>query len=192
MVSVRLELSNNVAVNNTGTSGHGILVKDIDDTTIDNNTLVGNDKGIYVYNSLNNTIARNLVLENAVGVQLSAGSTDERVYENSFIHNDMAVLAVTSQQVTWNASDHGNYWSGTQPADLDRDGVSEVRHRPAGLVEHLVYEHPQASVFANSPAFDAMRLAQSSFPVIESPGVVDHHPLTEPPHEDWRRYYARN
>jgi nitrous oxidase accessory protein len=192
MVSKRLELAGNVAVNNTGTSGHGILVKDIDDTVIRNNSLVANDKGIYVYNSLNNTIAGNLVLENRVGVQLTAGSVDERVHGNSFVHNDRAVLAVTSQQVAWNASERGNYWSGARVADLDRDGVSEVRHRPAGLVEHLVHEHPQAAVFAESPAFDAIRLAGSAFPVVDSPGVVDHHPLAEPPHEDWRRYYVRD
>ncbi len=192
MVSKRLSLTGNVAVNNSGTSGHGILVKDIDDTTIRNNSLVANDRGIYVYNSLNNTVAGNLVLENGVGVQLTAGSVEEQVHGNSFVHNDRAVLAVTSQQVAWNASERGNYWSGARVVDRDRDGVSEVRHRPAGLVEHLVHEHPQAAVFADSPAFDSIRLAESAFPVVDSPGVVDHHPLAEPPHDDWRRYYARD
>ncbi|MEF8843059.1 MAG: nitrous oxide reductase family maturation protein NosD [Haloarculaceae archaeon] len=192
MVSKRLELVDNVAINNTGTSGHGILVKDIDDTTMRNNSLVANDKGLYVYNSLNNSMAGNLVLENRVGVQLTAGSTEERVHGNSFLHNDRAVLAVTSQQVAWNASERGNYWSDARVVDPNRDGVSEVRHRPAGLVQHLVHEHPQAAVFAESPAFDSIRLAESAFPVVDSPGVVDHHPLAEPPHDDWRRYYARD
>jgi nitrous oxidase accessory protein len=192
MVSKRLEIVDNRAINNTGTSGHGILVKDIDDTEIRGNDLVANEKGIYVYNSLNNVIAGNLLLENDVGVHLTAGSVEERVYDNSFVHNDRPVLAVTSQQVAWNASDRGNYWASARTSDLDHDGVSEVRYRPAGLVENLVQRHPQAAVFANSPTFDAVRLAESSFPVIESPGVVDHRPLVNSPHDNWRRYYGRN
>jgi nitrous oxidase accessory protein len=63
-----------------------------------------------------------------------------------------------------------------------------VRHRPAGLVEYLETEQPQAAVFAASPAFDAVRLAESSFPVVEAPGIVDQRPLAEPHHDDWRKY----
>ncbi len=192
MVSERLDLENNTAINNTGESGHGILLKSIDETTIRNNTLVGNGDGIYVYNSLDNVIAGNLVLANDVGVHLAAGSVRETVYGNSFIHNDQPVRAVTSQQVAWNTTDRGNYWADARTVDRDDDGVSEVRYRPAGLVEHLVRRHPRAAVFANSPAFDAIRLAESSLPVVAAPGVVDHHPLVAPPHDNWRRYYARD
>jgi nitrous oxidase accessory protein len=190
MVSQHLRITDNVAVNNTGRSGHGILVKSIDDTQIRNNTVVGNEHGLYVYNSANNTIAGNLALENQVGVQLTAGSIEERVYGNSFINNRQAVLAVTPKQVAWNRTGYGNYWSDAQIVDRNRDGVSEVRHRPAGLVEQLVQTHPQAAVFANSPAFDAIRLARSTLPVVEARGVVDHHPLANPAHPNWRTYYA--
>ena len=191
MVSKRLVIQDNIAVNNSGQSGHGILVKSIDETTIRNNSLVANDKGMYVYNSLDNEITGNLVLENKVGIHLAAGSVREHVVGNSFINNDRTVLAVVSEQVTWNASNQGNYWSGARTLDLDNDGLSEVRHRPAGLIQHLVYENPQAGVFADSPAFDAIRLAESSFPVVEAPGVVDYYPLTTPAHDDWRKYYVR-
>jgi nitrous oxidase accessory protein len=190
MVSQHLRIEDNVAVKNTGQSGHGILVKSIDDTQIRNNTVVGNEHGFYVYNSANNTISRNLVLENQIGVQLTAGSITERVYGNSFINNRQDVLAVTPKQVAWNRSGDGNYWSNAQVVDRNRDGVSEVRYRPAGLVEQLVHEHPEAAVFANSPAFDAIRLARSTLPVVEARGVVDHHPLVRPKHPNWRTYYA--
>ncbi|HKJ59372.1 MAG TPA: nitrous oxide reductase family maturation protein NosD, partial [Halobacteriales archaeon] len=194
MVSKRLEIRNNTAVENRGTSGHGILLKSVDETTVEDNAVVGNGNGLYVYNSLDNRIAGNLVLENDVGVYLAAGSVREDVHGNSFIRNDRPVLAVVGEQVAWNGSDRGNYWSSARRSDVDRDGVNEVRHRPAGLVEHLTYEHPQATVFAGSPAFDAIRRAESAFPVIESPGVIDHHPLAEPPddHRNWRRYYVRD
>ncbi len=188
MVSQRLEIVNNIAVNNHGKSGHGILVKSIDKTTIRGNVLIGNKKGLYVFNSLDNVIADNLVMANDVGVHLLAGSVREEVYNNSFVRNDEPVRAVIGEQVEWNTSGVGNYWSGARTADVDGDGVSDVRYRPAGIVERLMVTKPIARVFADSPAFSAIRLAESSVPVIESPGVIDHHPRVEPNH-DWRSYY---
>ncbi len=45
MVSEELTLLNNTAVNNDGTSGHGILVKDVENSRIAGNDLVGNGNG---------------------------------------------------------------------------------------------------------------------------------------------------
>ena len=109
----------------------------------------------------------------------------------SFVRNDRPVLAVMSDQVHWNES-VGNYWSRANPTDIDDDGVGDTRYQPAGTVQQVTAEKPAARVFASSPAFDAVRLAESSVPVVQSPGVVDARPLTEPPHEDWRKYYERD
>jgi len=191
MVSKHLVIEDNVAVNNSGQSGHGILVKSIDDTDIRGNHLVDNENGLFVYNSVSNRIIGNLVVGNDVGVHIAAGSTDGTVTENSFIRNNRPVLAVMSDQVHWNES-VGNYWSRANPTDIDDDGIGDTRYQPAGTVQQVTAEKPAARVFASSPAFDAVRLAESSVPVVQSPGVVDARPLTEPPHENWRHYYERD
>ena len=185
MVSKRLELRDNVAVNNTGGSGHGILLKSIDDTQLVNNTLVGNGNGLYVYNSLDNRIAWNVVRDNDVGVHLTAGSVRETVTHNTFVGNRQPVYTVIGEQVVWNRS-VGNFWAGATRVDLDGDGVSEVRYRPAGAVERLTATTPEARLYVDSPAFEAIRRAESTVPLIETPGVVDHRPLIDPPHRDWR------
>ncbi|AGB39872.1 nitrous oxide reductase family maturation protein NosD [Natronococcus occultus] len=190
MVSANLTIVDNVAANNDGPSGQGILVKDVDRTELRDNAVVANRNGFYVYNAHGNEIVDNLVLENEVGVQFTAGSSDELVVGNSFVANGQSAYAPTTAQIAWNDSDRGNYWSDARAVDLDGDGLSETRHQPAGSVETLVREQPQAAVFAESPAFDAVRMAESSFPVIKSPGVVDHRPLAEPPHDDRRDDYA--
>ncbi|MFT4920910.1 MAG: nitrous oxidase accessory protein [Haloarculaceae archaeon] len=187
MVSNHLTIVDNVAVNNTGRSGHGLMMKSIDDSTVAGNHLVGNGKGLFVYNSLHNEIASNLMLANDVGVHLSAGSTDERIHHNTFVDNRDPVLADVGQQVTWNES-AGNYWANATVRDVDDDGISEVRHRPSGLVDRLRREHPQVAVFSRSPAVSVLELAESRVPLVESPGVVDHRPLATPVH-DWRQYY---
>ncbi|WP_459194242.1 nitrous oxide reductase family maturation protein NosD [Halosimplex sp. J119] len=190
MLSEGLEILNNTAVNNTGQSGHGIMVKGIDHSTIRGNHVVGNGNGLFVYNAVDNEIARNLVAGNAVGVHVSAGSVRAEVHHNTFARNRLQVRADLGQQVVWNES-AGNYWAGADARDVDDDGVSETRYRPAGMVQHLTGEHPKASVFTGSPAFEVVRLAERTLPVIEAPGVVDHRPLVDPPH-DWREYYDRS
>ncbi|MFD1587335.1 nitrous oxide reductase family maturation protein NosD [Halorientalis brevis] len=191
MVSKQLHIVDNTAINNSGQSSHGILLKGIDDTEIRNNTLVDNGNGQYVFNSMDNNITGNLHLANDVGIHLTAGSVRERVHHNSFIGNGEQVRPVIGEQVAWNASSSGNYWASARTADVDGDSVSELRYQPAGLVEQLVVDEPAAGLFVDSPAFHLIRLAESSVPVIESPGVVDHHPLVDSPHEDWRRFYER-
>ncbi len=189
MVSQNLTVEENVAIDNRGQSSHGILVKDIDRSEIRDNVLVDNGNGLYVYNSNENEIVDNLVLENDLGIHITAGSSGETVVGNSFIENDEAAFATSNSQVAWNDTERGNYWSEARTSDLDGDGTSEIRHQPAGAVERLVHDRPQAATFAESPAFDAVRMAESSFPVIESPGIVDHRPLAEPPHDEWREYH---
>jgi len=189
MLSEGLAIRNNTAVNNTGQSGHGILLKSIDHTTVRNNHVVGNENGLFVYNSLDNEIAYNLVAGNGAGVHLSAGSVRESVHHNTFARNRVQVRADVGARVVWNES-AGNYWAGAGVRDVDGDGISETRYRPAGMVQHLTDEHPAASVFTGSPAFEVVRLAERTLPVVEAPGVVDRRPLVEPPH-DWRDYYDR-
>ena len=191
MLSEEIAVVNNTAANNTGTSGHGLLLKRIDYSTIRGNTLVDNQRGIYSLNSADNEIRDNLVLGNRIGFHLTAGTSGERVVGNSFVGNGRHVQAVTSDTHVWNGSGRGNYWSDTTAADLDDDGVSELRYRPAGLVETLVRENPAAAVFTNSPAFEAIRRAERTLPIVDAPGVVDYHPLERSPH-DWRDHYARD
>ncbi|WP_149799003.1 nitrous oxide reductase family maturation protein NosD [Halorubrum xinjiangense] len=191
MVSEGLTVRNNTALRSDDTSGHGILAKDIEDSTIAGNHLVANRNGVYLYNAQGNRLVDNLIYRNEIGIHSAAESGSEVVAGNSFVRNGRAVRTARNSLVAWNGTDRGNYWSGAQVADRDGDGVSEIRHRPIGIVENLVADHPQAAAFANSPAFEAVRLAESSFPVIESPGVVDRRPLVEPNH-DWRAYEPRD
>jgi nitrous oxidase accessory protein len=189
MVSENLTVVDNVAVGNSGTSGHGILVKDIERSEIRGNEVVANGNGLYVYNAQDNAIVENLVLENGVGIHSTAGSGGQEVVGNTVVENDLAAVSTASGQVEWNDDERGNYWGDARTADVTGDGISDVRHQPAGTVERLLHDRPAAAVFAESPAFDAIRLAESSFPAVESSGVVDHRPLAEPTHEDWREYY---
>ncbi len=181
MVSQDLRIADNLAVSNHGGSGHGMLVKGIDDTTVEGNAFVGNVNGIYVYNSHRNDFHDNLFMGNDVGVHYTAASSDESVEGNSFVYNLQQVYTTTTEDKSWS----GNYWSDGRAADLTGDGDSDVMHRPSGAVEQMLRETPEAYVYADSPAFDAVRLAESTFPQWDTPGVTDRSPMETSPH-DWR------
>ncbi|OYR45209.1 nitrous oxide reductase family maturation protein NosD [Halorubrum sp. Eb13] len=192
MVSDSIEVVNNTAVANRGQSGHGILLKEIDRSVVRDNRLVANDDGIFLYNAQHNEVRGNLLYANGVGVHHSAGTSETTVAGNGFVENEEPVLTTTRDLVAWNGSDRGNYWSDARVADADGDGISDTRHRPAGAAQRLVQEHPAAAVFADGPAFDAIRLVESRFPAVETAGVVDHRPLADPVHdvEPYRPYAA--
>ncbi|OYR59312.1 nitrous oxide reductase family maturation protein NosD [Halorubrum halodurans] len=192
MVSEGVEATNNTAVANRGRSGHGILLKEIEDSVVRGNDLVANDRGLFLYNAQHNEVRGNLVYANGVGVHHSADTQGTVVVGNDFVGNGEQVLTTTRELLAWNGSARGNYWSDARVADSDGDGIGEARHRPAGAAERLVQEHPSAAVFANGPAFDAIRLVESRFPVVETAGVVDHRPLASPSHdlEPYRPYAA--
>lgn len=188
MVSNHLRIVNNTAFNNTGRSGHGILVKAIDHSIIRGNSVVANKNGFYIYNSINTTLTENLILANEVGINFQAGNRRTTIHGNTFVRNDQEVHIVVSRLLAWNTSTRGNYWGKARIVDLNNDGISELRYRPAGLVQDLIQDHPQAVIFARSPAFDAIQRAQKAFPVITSDGVVDYYPLSEPT-KNWRQWY---
>ena len=190
MVSENLVVTNNTAIDNAGSSGHGILVKDIDDSTIHDNVVVRNENGLYVYNSHGNAITGNLIAENSVGITVTASSQGETISGNTIAENGLQAYASAGADVDWNDSQAGNYWSNARAVDLDGDGTSEIRHQPSGAVERLVHERPATAVFAESPAADVVRLVESSFPLLEDRSVVDHHPLTDSPHGNWSDHYA--
>lgn len=190
MVSEQLTLDGNVALGNRGQSGHGLLFKSIDDTRVTDNHFVGNENGLFVYNSLRNVFKRNLIAHNEVGVHLTAGSVEETVANNSFVGNDRHALAVLGTAVTWNET-VGNYWSGERVTDLDGDGVGETTVRPAGRTAKLAARRPATRLFSNSPAVAAVRRAERTVPVLAGNGIVDRRPLTDPHTDDWRDYDAR-
>ncbi|MFC6771925.1 nitrous oxide reductase family maturation protein NosD, partial [Halorubrum pallidum] len=132
MVSEDIEVINNTAVANRGKSGHGILLKEIEETVVRGNDLAVNGNGLFMYNAQDNEVRDNLLYANGVGIHHSAGTRGTAVVANSFVGNDEQVLTTTRDLVAWNGTDRGNYWSGARVADTDNDGVSDVRHRPAG------------------------------------------------------------
>ncbi|GHD78677.1 nitrous oxide reductase family maturation protein NosD [Vogesella fluminis] len=172
-----------------GNSDHGIMLRTIQDSVIEDNIVAGNARGFFIYDAEYNTLRRNLVINNRTGVHLSAGSFRNSVYNNDFIHNREQVRYVASRDEPWGV-DGGNYWSNYLGWDQNGDGAGDVPYQANDVVDRLSWRHPQIKLLLASPAVHTLRLVARQFPLLRVPSIVDAHPALAPHHRDWRHWLA--
>ncbi|MCE1249584.1 MAG: nitrous oxide reductase family maturation protein NosD, partial [Comamonadaceae bacterium] len=107
-----MEVRNQEVRNNRawGNSDHGIMLRTLQDSVIEGNVVAGNNRGFFIYDVEYIQLNNNLVVDNTVGVHLSAGSTRNEVEGNDFIANREQVRYVGARDETWGQK-RGNYWS---------------------------------------------------------------------------------
>jgi len=177
MFSKQLEVAGNRAWNN---AEHGILFRSLYDSRIAGNTVAGNGKGFFLNDAHGNAIAGNQVSGNAIGVHLTAGSDDNRVWGNNFAANRTQVRFAWRYPIAWHEAGRGNYWSDYLGWDLDRDGVGDRPYHASNRMDALVFRYPQLRLLARSPVVLLLQALEARFPVLRPPSIVDRHPALHP------------
>lgn len=187
-----MEVRNQVVRNNRawGNSDHGIMLRTLQDSLIENNVVAGNTRGFFIYDVEYAELRGNLVVNNKVGVHLAAGSTRNRIEGNDFVANREQVRYVGARDETWGA-ESGNHWGNYLGWDRDGDGYGDVRYEANDLVDRLVWRHPGARLLFASPAVQALRLVSQQFPVLRVPSVVDPKPRMKPVHPTWSEWNGK-
>jgi len=182
---------------------YGILMNNITDSQILDNTIVGvrqprNERGegdinggdgkaIFIYNAQFNRIEGNRLEDSDIGIHLTAGSEDNRVVKNAFVANRRQVKYVATRAQEWSADGRGNYWSDYLGWDLEEDGIGDRAYEPNDAMDRLLWRHPSARVLMDSPAVLALRWVQRAFPVFRPQGVRDSAPLMQAPEPATKR-----
>ncbi|MBC7684869.1 MAG: nitrous oxide reductase family maturation protein NosD [Bdellovibrionales bacterium] len=184
-----MEVRNLVVRNNIawGNEDHGIMLRTIQDSVIEHNVVAGNGRGFFVYDAEYNLLRNNVVLNNRVGVHLSAGSSNNQVDGNDFIGNEETVKFVASRDVAWGRT-QGNYWSNYSGWDQDGDGAGDVAYEASDLVDRLNWQYPLVKLVLTSPAVQTLRFVARQFPVLRAPSVVEAHPRMRPNNPNWSRW----
>jgi len=172
-----------------GNTDHGIMLRTIQDSVIEDNVVAGNDRGFFIYDAEFNVVRHNLVSHNRTGVHLSAGSSNNQVEGNDFIGNEEQVKFVAAHDVEWGRQ-QGNYWSNYGGWDQDGDGVGDVPYEANDLVDRLNWQYPLVKLVLSSPAVQTLRLVARQFPLLRAPSIVDRHPRTRPLNPEWSRWNA--
>ncbi|MBS0436864.1 MAG: nitrous oxide reductase family maturation protein NosD [Proteobacteria bacterium] len=192
-----MEVRDNIVRNNRtwGNSDHGIMLRTMQDSLIENNIVAGNQRGFFIYDVEYVTLRGNLVVDNAIGVHLSAGSTRNVVQGNDFVANREQVRYVGARDEAWGASrgarEGGNHWSNYRGWDRDGDGIGDVPYEANDLIDRLQVRYPAMALLMGSPSVQALRLVGQQFPVLRVPSVVDAHPRMTPSNPNWSPWRGR-
>ena len=142
---------------------------------------LGPEKCVFIYNANRNRFTDNRFEGCAIGIHFTAGSEGNVMSGNAFIGNRTQVKYVGTRDLDWSVDGRGNYWSDNPAFDLDGDGIADGPYRPNDLIDTVLWTAPQAKILVNSPAVQTIRWAQTQFPALLPGGVVDSHPLMQPP-----------
>lgn len=191
MSSRRLKIQNNTS---TDSEDYGFLLNFITQSDISGNRIknvwtkpehkvLGRDgKGLFVYNSGYNTISNNTVDTAEIGIHLTAGSENVKVYGNSFINNPIQVKYVSNKKQEWSLNGKGNYWSNYLGWDMNSDQIGDITFEPNDGIDKLLWQYPEMKMLMDSPAVIILRWVQRQFPILKPPGVKDSFPLMQSPH----------
>lgn len=154
-------------------------IKDV--WTLPENKVLGREgKGLFIYNSAYNTISHNRIDTAEIGIHLTAGSENGKIFGNSFINNPVQVKYVSNRKQEWSQNGVGNYWSNYLGWDLDNNSIGDTVFEPNDGIDKMVWKYPEAKVLLDSPSVLMLRWIQKQFPVLKPAGVKDSHPLMSP------------
>lgn len=173
MYTSHVEIINNRFEDNWGSSAYGMLLKEINRSTIVGNEFYNNSVGLYIEATSRNEFRDNTFRQNGWAVKLMANSTDNLFTQNNFIANSFEVA--TNSMKNYNEFNK-NYWSHYEGYDLNRDGIGDVPHRPVRLFSILVEKQPQSLLLLRSLLIDILDAAERIMPALTPETLVDSQP----------------
>ncbi|WP_246143284.1 nitrous oxide reductase family maturation protein NosD [Colwellia echini] len=172
---------------------YGFLLNFLTESTLNNNHIKNvwpnpgkkaqgrEGKGLFIYNSSFNTLKNNIITNAEIGIHLTAGSENSKIFNNSFIDNPTPVKYVSNNKQHWSHNHSGNYWSNYLGWDINNDGIGDTVFEPNDNIDKLAWQYPEMQVIIDSPAILILRWIQRQFPVLKPQGIKDSYPLMNPP-----------
>ena len=184
MFARNCEVTDNRAVANRR---HGILLKQVEHSLFARNSVSGQNRGFFVQQAVGNRFDGNEISQNDIGLYLSNQSEENIFTGNAFVDNTEQVWQPIDEfekgrQASNQFSDHGrgNFWSDYTGSDANHDGIGDTPYHQTDAFGYIVNRHPEARVFALSPATTLLRKGEELLPVLDSQGVTDPGPLMQP------------
>jgi nitrous oxidase accessory protein len=166
---------------------HGILLKQVEHSRFARNEITGQNRGFFIQQAVANRFEENLISQNDIGLYLSNQSEENIFTGNSFVANTEQVWQPTDEfekgrlaSNQFSENGRGNFWSDYTGADANHDSIGDTPYHQTDAFGYIVNRHPEARVFALSPAAALLRKGEELVPLLDVPGVSDPAPLMEP------------
>lgn len=178
MYSQRIVFRRNQFIRNRGFASVGLLLKACDDVLAEDNLLADNARGLFMEGSSRNILRRNVIAGSDAAVVLYDSVSQNRFESNSFVSNRTPLLLVGTRTDTIFT---GNYYTTNLEPDLDGDGASDRAFTLGSVFDHFRGNVIAADLLVDTPAAEALGLAERTFPVLRKIAVADDHPLAKAP-----------
>lgn len=178
MYSNHVEMKENLFTENWGDSNYGLLLKELNDGTIINNTFSYNTTAILIEGSNRMDVKNNLLESNGWAMKVSANSYENVFLENVFLGNSFD-MATNGNTVMNDFSK--NYWDRYQGYDLDHNGLGDVPFYPVSLFSMIVEKMPFSMMLYRSFLVDLLNQSERVMPAVIPQDLVDNQPLMDIP-----------
>lgn len=177
MYSQHVRMLQNKFIENWGASAYGILLKDISDGSISQNTFTGNTVALHLEGVSRMMIDQNKFNSNGWGIKIQASCTDNEFTKNNFSQNTFDVT--TNSTLSLNSFDQ-NYWDQYTGYDLNKDGYGDIPFRPVNLYATIVEKYDFSILFLKSFIVHLLNQAEKIIPSVTPTDLVDHRPIIKP------------
>jgi nitrous oxidase accessory protein len=167
---------------------HGILLKQVESSRFVRNSVSGQNRGFFIQQAALDRFEDNLICENDIGLYLSNGSEKNVFVGNSFVRNTDQVWQPSDEvemgrlaSNEFHEGRRGNYWSDYTGGDRNGDGIGDTPYHETDVLGYIVDRHPEARLFAMSPAATLLRKSEEVLPLLDVQGITDPCPLMNPP-----------
>jgi nitrous oxidase accessory protein len=158
---------------NWGANAYGLLLKEISDATIIQNSFVQNTVGILMESTNRIESALNEFNSNGWAVRIQASCNENTVHHNNFNANsfDIATNGTTMLNKFYN-----NYWDKYEGYDINRDGLGDVPYHPVSMYSMVIEQNPNAMILMRSFMVTLLDKAEKAIPSLTPENLVDEQP----------------
>lgn len=173
MYTHNVQMIGNRFQDNTGAAAYGLLLKEISDSKLVNNVFAHNTSGLYADGATRLYASHNTFLDNGWALKLQSSTEDAVFTRNNFAGN---TFDVSTNSRSTSSRFIGNYWSGYEGYDLDRDGKGDVPYHPVRLTSVVVAQYEPALILLRSNFLELMDAAERVIPALTPATLQDSAP----------------
>ena len=177
MCAHNVEMINNTFEFNRGTSSYGLLIKELQYSTIKWNRFLDNTVGLLIDGGSDLNVHHNVIKNNGWGMRLISASTNDTIVHNNFLGNTFDMTT----NVSYNRNNvNGNYWDKYEGYDLNKDGYGDVPFHPLSLFSMLAEQNENVLFFFHSFLMNLLDATEKVLPSITPDNYVDNYPHMNP------------
>jgi nitrous oxidase accessory protein len=177
MYSKKVIMEQNHFEENWGPSAYGILLKEITDGSVSNNTFLKNTVGIYMEGSSRMEVQKNAFASNGWAIKVQASCDDNNFHHNNFNGNSFDIATNGTMMLN---KFYNNYWDKYEGYDINKDGIGDVPYHPVSLYAMIVEQNPTTLILMRSFMVSLLDKAEKAIPGLTPENLVDDKPVMKP------------